>query len=381
MFERIPHLIYFQEKSAFKDTYGGATDNVAFDAQLLVPKDQPSKLVILFMHPIGGLAYLPMPAGLAKAGWHVFVCNTRYRGIDSALIMEKCVADMGQAIKYLKEKLGYEKVILAGWSGGGSLSLFYQSQAEKPTVSHTPAGEEFDLSRLNLIRADAIMLLAAHISRAHTLTEWMDASILDESNPESKDPELDLYNLENPNQAPYNQAFIEKYRTAQITRNQKITAWVQEKLNDFKRKGRTNEEFAFITHGTMADPRFLDINIDPNDRKPNWCYLGDPRLVNNGPVGLARFNTLRSWLSQWSYELSNADGVKCAQKITVPALVIGNSADDACTPSHTYRLYEAIGHADKELKEIQGANHYYLGQADKLKEAVTICQEWLYKKL
>lgn len=72
------------------------------------------------------------------------------------------------------------------------------------------------------------------------------------------------------------------------------------------------------------------------------------------PVGLARFCTLRSWLSQWSYDDANGDGVDCGHDIAVPALVIGNSADDACTPSHTRRLFEAIGHPDKEIHEIPG---------------------------
>ena len=36
-------------------------------------------------------------------------------------------------------------------------------------------------------------MMAAHVSRHGTLTEWIDASILDETNPEVRDPELDLY--------------------------------------------------------------------------------------------------------------------------------------------------------------------------------------------
>ena len=54
--------------------------------------------------------------------------------------------------------------------------------------------------------------------------------------------------------------------------------------------------------------------------------------------------------------------------------MIGNLADDACTPSHTRRLFEAIGHPDKEMHEIPGANHYYSGpdQRDTLREAVGI---------
>ena len=60
--------------------------------------------------------------------------------------------------------------------------------------------------------------------------------------------------------------------------------------------------------------------------------------MNNSPVGLARFCTLRSWLSQSSYDDANGDAVASGPDIAVPALVIGDLTDDACTPSHTQRL-------------------------------------------
>ena len=131
----------------------------------------------------------------------------------------------------------------------------------------------------------------------------------------------------------------------------------------------------------MADPRWLDPTVDPNERAPGTCYLGDPQVVNMSPVGLARFCTLRSWLSQWSYDDANGDAVKAGPDIAVPALVIGNLADDACTPSHTRRLYEAIGHPDKEMHEIPGANHYYSGpdQRETLRQAVGIVTDWLVR--
>ena len=81
------------------------------------------------------------------------------------------------------------------------------------------------------------MLLAAHISRHGTLTEWLDASILDESDPTKRDPELDLYNPDNPNQPPYSEEFLARYRQAQIDRNRRITAWVKEKLAELKAAG------------------------------------------------------------------------------------------------------------------------------------------------
>lgn len=376
-YERIPYIIVFSEKAAFKDTYGGAVGRVTLKAHLMRPKDVESDTVIVLMHPIGGGEYLPMPAGLAKAGHHVIYCNSRYPGVDYALIMEKVAVDLGECIRDAKERLGYKKVILGGWSGGGSLSAFYQSQAENPTVTQTPAGDPPDLTTANLIPADGLMFLAAHVSRARTLTEWMDPSIRDEANPDDKDPAFNLYDPDNPNQPPYNEEYLERYRAAQIARNRRITGWVKEKLASLRDAGRDNEEFGFVVHGTMADPRFIDPSVDPSDRKPHWCYLGEPETVNNSPIGLARFCTLRSWLSQWSIDDTNADGEACTARVSAPVLVIGNLADDAATPSHTHRLYNAVSHNDKELLEIPGATHYYIGQKDKLAEAIVRINAWV----
>ena len=375
-YERIPYLVVFDETASFKDTYSGQIGKVVLDAHLLKP-DTPSDTVVIMMHPIGGGTYLPMPGALAKLGVHVIYCNSRYRGIDSALIMEKVVLDLGACVRDAKERLGYKKVYLGGWSGGGSLSLFYQAEAENPTVKATPAGDPLDLAAARLIPADGVMLLAAHLSRNLTLTEWMDPSITDESRPFDRDPTLNIYDPANPNQPPYSAAFLERYAAAQIARNRRITAWVKDELAALRKAGRENHERGFTVHGTMAAPCFVDPTVDPSDRPANWCYLGDPEVVNDGPVGLARFCTLRSWLSQWSYDDSNADGLKCAARIKAPMLVIENSADDACTPSHAARLMAAAKQSRIAHQVIKGANHYYFGQPDKSAQAARLVQDWI----
>jgi len=131
----------------------------------------------------------------------------------------------------------------------------------------------------------------------------------------------------------------------------------------------------------MADPRWVDLSVDPNGRKgPNWCFLGDPRVVNNGPVGLARFTTLRSWLSQWSIDDSNGDGLTHLARVSVPVLVVGNSDDDGVPLSHTKEIYASIRHPNKELLIIQGANHYYAGQPEKMAEVCTLLIRWFLKQ-
>ncbi|MGF1453757.1 MAG: alpha/beta hydrolase [Alphaproteobacteria bacterium] len=377
---RDPYGILFKEQAAFKDVYGGETGTVFLECLRIRPRDRESKTVIVFSHPTGRGAWLPICTALAHAGFHVAFVGTRYAGSDHALIMEKCVVDLGEGIADLKKRFGYDQVILGGWSGGGSLSLYYQEQALRPTVTATPAGDPPDLTRATLPPADAVLLLAAHVSRSVTLTEWLDPSITDETQPFKRDPAYDLYADPPAHRAPYAQHFLVLFRAAQVARNRRITAWAEEQLAERVAADGPGAELGFVVHGTMADPRWLDPAVDPNDRAPGTCYLGDPKVVNMGPVGLARFTTLRSWLSQWSFDRSMANGLRNAVHVGVPVLVVSNTADNACTPSHASRLYTAVGHGDKTLVEVKGATHYYAGQPQHLSQCVATCADWLAQR-
>ena len=135
------HIAY-AETSQFREVYGfaGAAGMVNLEGIRFVPKGKPSKTLAVYMHPATTLQLLPMPQAMAKAGVHVLCAGSRFARNDAPLIMEKVVLDLGAYIRHAKEKWGYEKILLCGWSGGGSLSLFYQQQAEKPSITQTPAG-------------------------------------------------------------------------------------------------------------------------------------------------------------------------------------------------------------------------------------------------
>ncbi|HEY7607954.1 MAG TPA: alpha/beta hydrolase [Alphaproteobacteria bacterium] len=380
-YEVVPDYVHIQfpETAAFQETYGfsGSQGMINLEGLRLLPKGKPSKTLVVFMHPATTLQLLPMPRALTAEGVHVLCAASRYVKNDTPLIMEKVVLDLGAYIRHAKEKWGYEKIVICGWSGGGSLSLFYQSQAENPTVTHTPAGDAVDIKGAKLIPADAMTFQAAHISRAEMLVETIDPSVKNELDPDDRILEFDIYNPKNPNQPPYSADYVRAYRAAQLARMRKITATVKEMLERLKKRGGAEMERGFITHRTIADLRFMDPAIDRNDRRPRWCWVGNPETANTGPVGLARFSMLRSWLSQWSIDDTRAHGVKSAANITVPFLAIENSADDAVPQPHTGKIHAAAASKDKTMKIIRGATHYYQGQPELLKQAIEINLDWM----
>ncbi|QIM47891.1 alpha/beta hydrolase [Pusillimonas sp. DMV24BSW_D] len=371
--------IAFDETSSFVETYGfsGSQGTVNLEGLLLKPQGDSSRTLLVFMHPASTLQLLPMPRKLAQMGFHVLCAGSRFAKNDTALIMEKVVLDLGAYIKEAKHNRGYEKVVLMGWSGGGALSAFYQAQAEHPSITNTPAGDPVDIAGAGLIPADAVVFQAAHLSRARMLSEMIDPSVKNESDPDDRVLEMDIYDPRNPNQPPYSKAFIEEYRTNQLKRIRKIRQWVLETLDDLKRRNTLEMERGFVTHRTMAEPRFLDSTLDPNGRRPGWCYMGHPETANNGPIGLGRFSTLRSWLSQWSINDSNADGLSCAAHISKPALVVENEADDAVPQPHPGMMFDALGSQDKTMHVIAGATHYYKGQPEHLNQAAAILTSWM----
>jgi len=378
-YRRTPYLVVSKEASVRKDVYGSVGDNVVRQAQLL-RGERDADTVIVASHPIGSPAYLPLFPELARTGLHVIGCTNRYAVGDSALQMENHLLDLGACVRDAKERLGYAKVVLAGWSGGGSPMMGYQAEAEKPTITQTAAGEPTLLAQTSLPVADGVLLLAAPRSRHRLLTEFLDASVTDEVFPERRRAaEFDLYDRANPNQPPYSADFVAAYRERQRERNRRITAFALEKLAGFRAAGKPDAEYAFVVHGTMADPRWLDPAIEPNGRRARWSYLGDPEVANTSPGALMRFTTARSWLSQWGLETAQVDAGDAAPRVSVPILMVRNGADDAVPVSHQDQVFGAITHSDRERVDLPEANHYFSGQGQRshLATAADHVHDWM----
>ncbi len=306
--------------------------------------------------------------GLGFLGW-----NTRYRGAEDSFLLEHALIDIGAGVRWLREAQGVERVVLFGNSGGGSLMAAYQSQATEPCL--TPVADlPLPEAVLELPAADLYVSLNSHPGRPEVYTAWLDPSVVDESDPVATDRALDMYAEENG--PPYAPAFVERYRAAQVARNQRITRWVLAELERLRAHGYSDRIFPVFR--TWADLRFMDPAIDPSDRPPRSCYAADPRRANRGALGLGRANTLRTWLSMWSLEHSQCRGRPHLEKLKLPALVAQSRADAGVFPSDARQIFDALASPDKRLAWVEGAHFLETpdGARDKAADLIT---DWLHE--
>src|SRR3954466_8204389 len=134
-YTRTPFLVVHREQQARKDVYGSIDDAVVLQAQLL-RGEQRQTTALIGMHPIGAPGYLPMFSQLGRSGYDVVACATRYSTGDAALQMENVLTDLAACVRHTRESLGYDNVVLVGWSGGGSVMAGYQGRGgERPDTA------------------------------------------------------------------------------------------------------------------------------------------------------------------------------------------------------------------------------------------------------
>lgn len=333
--------------------------------------DQSRELAFIVFHPTSNFHGHYLLGPIAARGAGILALNTRYVGNDTMLLMENALHDIGAGMRFLREQ-GYRKIVMLGNSGGGSLAALYQQQAEKPTISTTPDGRPCSIASAALPPADAIALVAAHPGRATQLLAKIDPSVLDENDATRIDPALDLF--EPARATPLPRDWVAGFQAAQAARLEKITAWVEERLHVLDRTCAPEvADDAFIIRRTQADPRTVDLTLDANDRAAGGLG-GDARLYNAAANGLARFCTLRSFLSQWSPRHTRAHGPACLADTRVPVLIVDYTADQTVFPSHIAQWQAAAGQRGA-LRRIVGAPHY-LTQKSMIDEAADLLMAW-----
>jgi len=312
------------------------------------------------------LAPLMAERGYGFLGW-----NTRYEGAEGWFQLEHALIDIGVGVRWLREQAGVDTVVLMGNCGGGSLMIAYQSQALSPNVTGV-RGHGVPSAVNELMPADLYLSLQAHPGRPEVLTNWMDPSIIDETDPLSRDPELDMY--AESRATPFDPDFVATYRAAQVARNHRITEWCHAELDRLEAHGAYDRSFNL--NRVWADLRFRDTTIDPSERPANACLGGDPKWANESPYGIGALCTARNWLSMWSLRDSQCQGVPHLQRIDTPALVVQSTADVGVFPSDAQIIHDALASPDKDLVWIVG-DHYLESPANARNDVADLLSSWV----
>ena len=337
------------------------------------PKGQRPKTAFIATHYNVDFSEHYIAPYLAARGYGFLGWNTRYRGAEDQFLLEHAVIDMGVGVRWLREQAGVETVVILGNSGGGSLMGAYQAEAIAPTLGDLVTGA--GLEALNsLPQGDLYVSLNAHQGRPEVLTDWMDASVVDENDPTLTDESLNPFTPDNG--PPYSQEFITRYRAAQRARNQRITDWAKAELARLNAAGIPDKLFPLFR--CWGDLRMMDGTIDPSERPTPMCYRGHPAVANKSP-SIGRANNLKTWLSMWSLETSQCKGADQLAKFRLPALVVQGLADTGVFPSDAQKIFDNLGTADKELHMITGA-HYFEDSRKVRDDMADLLCDWVAKK-
>ena len=344
------------------------------------PVGTPWKTAVILSHPRGDFSVHYACPLLAAAGYAVLGFGTRYMNNDTDCLHESCIIDVQTAHDEMKRR-GAEAVVLLGNSGGGSLMAMAQAQ---------------------LGIGDGWIGMAAHPGEGVFMLQVIDPSVADETDPFSTIPELDMYNPDNgwqpwPGRCEYDPEWLVRYRAAQVARVARIDAIAKASIAEAEAAGRQLRTIdksdasawreqrrravftKYLTiYRTLADPAYLDLSIDPDDRPVGSLFaFPDPLDANYGRGGLARTMTARGWLSTWSGLSSHAKLADTMPQVKVPTILVHPTADTEIRLWQAKEIVDNSGAADKTYVELKGAPHYLEGHRP---EALGIVAEWLRKR-
>ena len=345
------------------------------------PGGRQWKTAVILTHPRGDFSVHYACPLLAAAGYAVLGFATRYLNNDTDCLHENCIVDVKAAYDEMKRR-GAEAVVLLGNSGGGSLMAMAQAE---------------------LGIGDGWVGLAAHPGEGMFMNQVIDPSVADESDPFSRIPELDMYNPDNgwrpwPEPCAYDRDWLATYRAAQIARVARIDATAKQSIADAADaagrlkavdrgsdparwrdlRARTVFSKYLVIYRTLADPAYLDLSIDPDDRPMGSLFaFPDPLDANYGRGGLARSMTARGWLSTWSGLSSHAKLADTMPRVKVPTILVHPTADTEIRIWQAKEIVAASGAEDQTYVEMKGAPHYLEGHRPAAMAAVA---EWLQRR-
>lgn len=311
-----------------------------------VTSGEKSSIGILVMH--SNENYLTFSAGseLAKRGYRVLCANV----YDANSTQDDKILSAKLALDYLRGIDGVEKVVLLGHSGGATLMTSYQAIAENGVEIFQ--GEEKIIKAsdelTNLSAADGIMLLDSNWGNGAMALFSIDPAVVDESNGQDLDPELNLFNPDNGFTAggsTYGDEFVQRFFEGQKARSNRLIQTALERLAVIEAgSGNYIDDEPFVVPG-MNQWR-MNNKLYPQDiRFMSHTREAWPLLHGNGSVSTEIIRSLRAPTNDTSLTDSLDDG---ALVTTVRGFLI----------SYAVRTTEGYGYDEDSVHGIDWSSSY-----------------------
>ena len=385
--------------------------------------NEKSRIVVIRTHPehINNLSSNGAP--LVNYGYRVMSVN--YYGREQ--LYYEFIPPLAAAIKAARAIPGVEKVVLMGFSSGGSETTSYEDVAEngakacqEPNRTLKCDGKGLD----NLPKADGLMLIESAagapertdaLNPAVGLHDWKVIH-----------PELDMFSPKNgydpaTHSAHYSDEFLKKYFAAQAAKSTALIEEAQGRLDKIQKgEGDFKDDEPFIVTGStlgingaralLADTRLMNhvhaphllLKADGTNVVEKYPEVMDPdaSAQDNGNFWSNTQNTtVKTYLSFQGLRVSpdyhmtedNIVGVDWrstpnsiegnVQGIRIPTLIVSGT----CAPHIVYQeiAYDLSAAQDKDIVGVEGANHGLTAckpqYGDTSKRAYDYVDGWLSK--
>jgi pimeloyl-ACP methyl ester carboxylesterase len=357
---------------------------------LHIPVTDPAPRVgILVMHEDANFLNHLACTEMSERGFAVMCVNGRADNNEALDRWNDLPLDAALGMRYLRETVKVERIVLFAHSGGGPLLSFYQAVAENGPAVCSDARKlaPCDTSLEGLPPADGMVFFDAHPGTAITLLRSLDASVVAEDDPAETDPALDPYSPVNGfrprGSSKYSEAFKKRYFAAQAARMSRLVAMALD-----RRARMTAGTYPYPDDDVFYIPRAaawlirVDTSIEAATLKPRRFLRNDGRIeerivgtvrrpdpgqaANNRTFDGGKLLTVHSFLGTRAVRatdslngidiLSNNNSTAAnLRNIRVPILMMAAQAHYFIRDNE--QMFEGAASPDKELIYIEGASH------------------------